>query len=179
MLGNRIEVIAISPANEDALKEAVEALSNRIDEAVTQSVPSNINAGMGESVLGLELTTAPSPGDADFSVSADRKTRADRLSKTLLLFSHLDKNGVVQPPTMSNNGKLLFDIASKQESNRAYNDALLGTIKRTRRPTQTHYLGRWALFGEGGLTKYMATALNQGFFSQISPGLHSTIRERP
>ena len=179
MLGNRIEVIAISPANEDALKEAVEALSTRIDEAVAQAVPTNVNAGMGESVLGLELTTAPSPGDADFSVSADRKTRADRLSKTLLLFSHLDKNGVVQPPTMSNNGKLLFDIASKQESNRAYNDALLGTIKRTRRPTQTHYLGRWALFGEGGLTKYMATALNQGFFSQISPGLHSTIRERP
>ena len=74
------------------------------------------------------------------------------------MFANISIDAAVAPLTVSVSGRLVLDTGSRQDSSRAYNDALVSLLVKASQPSNTRYLGRAvSMPTKNGLPNYMAT----------------------
>ena len=93
------------------------------------------------------------------SASVATKQKTERLAAMKAIFTHLNNDPNAGPPVVSATSYLVLDSRLKQDTIRAYNEALVTVLE------ATHYLGHTAsVTSNGGYTEYMAAYFVHCFY---------------
>ena len=146
----------VSDDNEDLLKDALDKMQRRVEDIVTAAsandAPTYVDIGSPSPA------DAASIGDPDTpkELSKEALTRATRLAQLMAMFAHVTDDDKVQPPVLSEEGKILLAVTTQREGVRAYSDAAIALANKMARPENTHILGRLVTLAPNGYTDYMA-----------------------
>ena len=165
MLNARPKIVTVDDDIEDRLSDGLEKYERRLQQlveaATANSMPDVI--GVESPSVGVADRTS-TPTTAEDSASKAEREKKDLLHKLQAIFAHVDADGNVRPPVLSETGKLLLAITNARERSRAYSNAALDLLRRYARPDKTHYLPRAASLPPNGYTDYMATCLSSATY---------------
>ena len=166
MLNARPKLVSVDDDLEDRLVDGLDKYERRLQRLVEA-----VTANSMPDVIGVDSPSVAGVGGAlgVATPTEDTATKAEREKKELLhkleaIFAHVDGEGNVQPPVLSEGGKLLLSITNARERARAYASSALDLLNHHASAAKTHYLGRAASLPPNGYSDYCATCFATGTY---------------
>ena len=170
MLAIRPTRITVGDTTEDCLVDRLSALEAQINTTVARHAKASqagVPVDITGSVSSLDVfgpSHLPVAAEAA-AASAETKHRVECLASMQAMFANIAIDAAVAPPTVSAARRLVLDTATRQDSSRAYNDALVTLLIKASKPGNTHYIGRAASMPtKNGPSDYMAACYVQAYY---------------